>query len=878
MTLYQGGAIKNNIEKSRIEANEAVSRTDQYDHNLIIKILQYFLNALSSEELLRFQKVIIETSEEQLRQGEEKYKVGTILESDYLILQAQKANDECNLLNSQINRDNALLNLKLALSMDPNAELTLVYPDTTDMEAMSAMPSVETAIQRTLDTHPDIILAKSNIEVQRINEEITRAGRRPTVSASAGLSTGHRNFDDFGNQLVDRFSQSLGVSMSVPIYDRGKTKTSLKMNEIQTKMSELDLQDAELKLRQTVAVECANVELAYRQYTVNEKRAKAYKAVYDAYNMKFKYGTITSVDLLQQQNNYIKAMALRKLVATYVKMLNKYMPEDIEGEIIVDNQSYNKSVEHALICVRSLVARWFADEVSESLGRPLTENEQIIASQILAGKTGNQRECLYCYVASDRASYRASFGAYFLRYAGVAKAASENKEAYQAEIDFLQSDEGKAHLKKNTNKDRIFGKKYDGPLKNFADFLNGSAATEPQIERYINFVKDGLNGENNLDASDLTTKTKRAEIIKAVNELVAEGDSGASKALTSLETKHSIDGVALRPEDYTKWVKDEGQTETELREKLFEQDWYNSSSSGDKLDLVTGAKKLAKAIADYHLTGKESSDSDFKLWLRSGEDVDNYLEAKRTEANFASTLAEKGYDPSHPNLESVGYYISTLGDISAEEKAKAFLEAYKNGDPEQLKHGKKKKDGTYEDGAYEYYKNGEWEKMLNEYDLSYSQSDTQQPEIKITTSSVKETPKSAPKAQQDDLELKHSRGDYSDKLRGVTESGNQADWVDAEKAIPFLDKNFATSSPETRGEILWNSGTNHSKTLNTVKDTYGMSGVNDYYTYFYEANADGNSKVSKDEAIAYLNTTDLSAKEKNFWYHRLVPTSKKDIW
>ncbi len=217
----------------------------------------------------------------------------------------------------------------------------------------------------------------------------------------------------------------------------------------------------------------------------------------------------------EQKAKFVNALAMRKLVAAYLKMLDKYMPEDIEGDIVVSNASYSKSVEHALICVRSLVARWFADEVSESLGRPLTENEQIIASQILAGKTGNQRECLYCYVASDRASYRAAFGAYFLRYASVSQAAAANKEAYKAEIDFLQSAEGKQHLEENTNKDRIFGKKYDGPLKNFAEFLGPSAATPNQIERYINFVKDGLNGEVNLDASDLTTKTKRAGLIKA---------------------------------------------------------------------------------------------------------------------------------------------------------------------------------------------------------------------------------------------------------------------------------------------------------------------------------------------------------------------------
>ena len=187
-----------------------------------------------------------------------------------------------------------------------------------------------------------LILAKSNIEVARINEEITRAGRRPTISASAGLSSGHRNFDDIGNQFIDRFSQNIGVSMSIPIYDRGKTKTSLKMNEAQTKMAEVDLQEAELKLRQTVAVECANVNLAYQQYKVNEKRAKAYKSVYDVYNMKFKYGTVTSVDLLQQQNNYINYLTdyVRSKYSFILerKILDVYMDYPIKYEAVRINK------------------------------------------------------------------------------------------------------------------------------------------------------------------------------------------------------------------------------------------------------------------------------------------------------------------------------------------------------------------------------------------------------------------------------------------------------------------------------------------------------------------------------------------------------------
>ena len=55
---------------------------------------------------------------------------------------------------------------------------------------------------------------------------------------------------------------------------------------------------------------------AYNAYKVSEVRENAYSKSVDAYNMKYQYGTITTVELLQQQNNYLNVLN------TYIQ--NKY--------------------------------------------------------------------------------------------------------------------------------------------------------------------------------------------------------------------------------------------------------------------------------------------------------------------------------------------------------------------------------------------------------------------------------------------------------------------------------------------------------------------------------------------------------------------------
>ena len=51
---------------------------------------------------------------------------------------------------------------------------------------------------------------------------------------------------------------------------------------------------------------------AQNDYRVAEAQKNAYEANYNAYSFKFKYGSVTAVDLIQQQTNYLN-------------QLNKYM-------------------------------------------------------------------------------------------------------------------------------------------------------------------------------------------------------------------------------------------------------------------------------------------------------------------------------------------------------------------------------------------------------------------------------------------------------------------------------------------------------------------------------------------------------------------------
>ena len=308
MTLYQGGQINANIKKEELATAQSSLEITRYDDELAIQILQSFLTILGNEELLNYQKSVLNSSREAMKQGKRKYEVGSIIESDYLLLVAQYASDTNNIVDTQIEIENNLMNLKVLLSMDPMKELQIVSPDTAVIEQLSVFPKLDEAIEQSLAYSPDLKISSYDIDIAKQSLRIARANYYPSVNLSVGISTGHYDFAGMGKQFGDRLSEQVGVSVSIPIYSRGSTKLRVKQSEIALEQSQLSHEQNMLSTRQTIVQEYKNMISTYNKYNVSKQTKDAYLKSFESYNVQFQYGSITAVELLQQQNSYLNAL------------------------------------------------------------------------------------------------------------------------------------------------------------------------------------------------------------------------------------------------------------------------------------------------------------------------------------------------------------------------------------------------------------------------------------------------------------------------------------------------------------------------------------------------------------------------------------------
>ena len=310
VTIYQGGNINNTIEQNRLNVERNEVQLQRYDNQLTLQILQSFLTILGNQELVSYQQEVLNTSRAQLKQGQARHRLGTILESDLLLLEAQYYSDSNNVVDTRINIENNLLDLKVMLSMNPSDDLEIVAPNTDDLEMLkTTLPTEEEAVNLAMETMPDLLMSDYDIRLAEKSVDLARGNYFPSISANANVGMGILSYDSDGNsKWYGTPTESLGVSMSIPIYSRGQTKANVKKSRIALEQAQLDYEQSTLTVRQTVAQAYRNVVSAYNAYQVSQVKENAYSKSFNAYNMQYQYGNITTVELLQQQNNYLNAL------------------------------------------------------------------------------------------------------------------------------------------------------------------------------------------------------------------------------------------------------------------------------------------------------------------------------------------------------------------------------------------------------------------------------------------------------------------------------------------------------------------------------------------------------------------------------------------
>ena len=268
----------------------------QQQDQTALNVLQAYANVVYVEGMVRMAQEKLKETELLLRQTRLLEEVGRKSAADVALVESQHAEADYELTRQQNLLAAALLELKKEMAYPLTDSLAVLLPEDAKCAAAAVQPSCS-------PLHPVLQQAQYQVEISNHEWNQARAALFPALSLSAGLSTTYyktlhaETTSSFGKQFSNNMGEYVGVTLSIPIFNRMQTVSNIRKakNNYQMACEAYEQKHAELeKLSREAWLDWQG----YLKQTVQmEKKVEADSLAHQLTFHQYGEGLSTAIDL-----------------------------------------------------------------------------------------------------------------------------------------------------------------------------------------------------------------------------------------------------------------------------------------------------------------------------------------------------------------------------------------------------------------------------------------------------------------------------------------------------------------------------------------------------------------------------------------------------
>ncbi|MEM1054820.1 MAG: TolC family protein [Bacteroidota bacterium] len=358
ITLYDGGRVSATARNARLNRAASEASAERTRQTVAADVADRFLQLLLDRQLVEIQTEQLAAAEAQLDRAQRLVELGARPESDLPAQRATVAERAAALAEATaaVARDQVRLLDRLALP--PFANVEFVGPTLDELAATGLLDAfdsdLEAAVESALASRMDLRSQELFVQAAEASEDLAASVSRPNLTAFGGVGTGYSSLQSrltnpdaqpvllpvetasgetilvdgapfflpdgpdfefertpFFTQLADNRSGNIGLSLTVPIFDRFAARRQREEARAQTEDRRIELQ----AIRQAVAAEVAlaAVEIAGAEARLGaaEARVEAAQAAVEAEEARYALGATTPYDLADARSRLAEALAAR---------------------------------------------------------------------------------------------------------------------------------------------------------------------------------------------------------------------------------------------------------------------------------------------------------------------------------------------------------------------------------------------------------------------------------------------------------------------------------------------------------------------------------------------------------------------------------------
>ncbi len=335
MTLFQGNQLNNQIKQNKLFLAQSIFQEEVEKNNIALNILEVYLQTLYSKESIAIAENNVTASQKEVERAKARLDAGTIALGDYTEAQSQAATNKYNVIAAKNDYQQYIIQLKQLLELSPLEDLEIQTIDE-NMDLVNLELDKMKVYTNALGFLPEIQSSILNIEVNKKELDIAKGAYLPTLSLSGSIGSGFTSINDnsFSDQFDINFNQKIGLSLSVPIFNRNQTKAAVKTANINIEKAEIQKQSTEKEIYKKVETAYQNAVSAQEQVVASDASKIAAEQSYKLAQKKYELGALSTTDLVISQNTFTNAqqnyLQSKYLNILYHQLLQFYQGNDIQ--------------------------------------------------------------------------------------------------------------------------------------------------------------------------------------------------------------------------------------------------------------------------------------------------------------------------------------------------------------------------------------------------------------------------------------------------------------------------------------------------------------------------------------------------------------------
>ncbi len=316
IALLDGLSKYYSLKSSRKSLDISIQEVERLKNEISISIVRSYLQILLSKEVLSAAMENFISIEQQRDRTKLLVEAGSQPYTALLEIESQLATERVQVITAENQLTSNSLALQQLLDLPYSSGFTIETPDIKALMTGQTVPDIEAIYSEALDLprikSAEMALEKSELELKaakgQLYPKIHLSGSYGTFYSSSSYSPDGNTYP-FWNQLRDNINPSVGLGLSIPIFNNWSVKTQVRNAQIAKSSQEIELDLRKQTLYKEIQSAAVDVQRYYKEMEAAQTNMEAMAESFRYVEEKFNLGALNGTDYTVAKTNLFKAQS-----------------------------------------------------------------------------------------------------------------------------------------------------------------------------------------------------------------------------------------------------------------------------------------------------------------------------------------------------------------------------------------------------------------------------------------------------------------------------------------------------------------------------------------------------------------------------------------